>query len=149
VRRALAVLALAAALLVAPAALASEERPTLRELEAEVMCPTCNTVLEVSDAPVAERMRIFIGSRISAGDTKSEIKDRLVAQFGEGVLAAPRRRGLGLLAWLAPVSALVLGSAFLAARGRRKARVHADAAAERLDEETEAALALAVAEADR
>jgi cytochrome c-type biogenesis protein CcmH len=149
VKKSLVVLAIGAALGSVSPAFASEQRPTLRELEAEVMCPTCNTVLETSDAPVAERMRVFIRTRIASGDSKSEIKDRLVAQFGEAVLAAPRGRGFGLIAWAAPVSALVLGCVFLSWRGRRKSRVTADAVPAPLDEETEAALALAVAEADR
>jgi cytochrome c-type biogenesis protein CcmH len=148
--RALAVslVALAAFTFAVPA-LAGEERPTLRELEAEVMCPTCNTVLESSDAPVAERMRVFIRSRISAGDSKGEIKDRLVAQFGEAVLASPRRRGLGLVAWLAPAAALVLGGGVLAWRGRRTGPADAELDSAALDDETEEAIALALAEANR
>jgi cytochrome c-type biogenesis protein CcmH len=90
----------------ASAALASERRPALNELEREVMCPTCQTPLELSDAPIAERMRAFIRARIRAGDTKSEIKAKLVAGFGEGILAAPRTRGFGLLAWIVPFAGL-------------------------------------------
>ena len=78
------------------------ERPTLADLEDEVICPTCNTTLELSSSPIAERMRVFIRARIAAGDSKGEIKDKLVAEFGEGVLAAPPRRGFNLLAWLLP-----------------------------------------------
>jgi cytochrome c-type biogenesis protein CcmH len=96
---ALVVVCLAAA---APAA-ASEQHPSLAELERELVCPTCKTTLQMSNAPVAERMRAFIRQRIAAGDTKSEIKDKLVAQFGEGVLAAPPARGFNLLAWLLPI----------------------------------------------
>jgi cytochrome c-type biogenesis protein CcmH len=101
-----AVLLLLALLLAAPAS-ASERHPTLTELEHEVMCPTCKTMLELSQAPVAERMRSFIRQRIAGGDTKSEIKARPVAQFGEGVLAAPQTSGFGLLAWLLPFLGLL------------------------------------------
>jgi cytochrome c-type biogenesis protein CcmH len=101
-----AVVLLLALLIAAPAA-AGERHPTLAELEHEVMCPTCKTLLELSQAPVAERMRSFIRQRIVAGDTKSEIKARLVAQFGEGVLAAPQTSGFGLLAWLLPFLGLL------------------------------------------
>jgi cytochrome c-type biogenesis protein CcmH/NrfF len=52
-------------------------------------------------------MRAFIRVRIAAGDTKSEIKARLVAEFGEAVLAAPRTRGFGLLAWVLPFVGLL------------------------------------------
>jgi cytochrome c-type biogenesis protein CcmH len=106
---ALAVAILAALALVASAA-ASEERPTLQELENEIICPTCHTTLALSNAPVAERMRGFIRERIAAGDTKSEIKDRLVAEFGEGVLAAPPREGFNLLAWLLPLVGIAIAA---------------------------------------
>lgn len=106
-------LLLAAATLLAlvPAALASEQRPTAAELERELVCPTCETTLDMSDAPAADRMRAFIRERIEAGDSKSEIKEQLVAQFGERVLAAPPRRGFNLLAWALPLAGLGGGAA--------------------------------------
>ena len=106
-------LALALALvLVAPAA-ASERHPTLGELEGEVMCPTCKTTIDQSTAPIAARIRQFISSRISAGDTKGEIKRKLVAQFGPAVLAEPSKHGLNLLAWVLPFAGLGLGAVAL------------------------------------
>lgn len=101
-------IALAALAVAAPAA-ASESRPTLAELEGEFICPTCNTTLDQSDAPIARRMRRYIAARIAAGDSKSEIKDKLVARFGRSVLAAPPREGFDLLAWLLPLAALGAG----------------------------------------
>ena len=89
--------------------LASEARPTQAELEAELVCPTCKTTLDQSNAPVAQRMKRFIARRIAAGDSKSEIKEQLVAQFGKGVLAAPERKGFDLLAWVLPLAGLALG----------------------------------------
>jgi cytochrome c-type biogenesis protein CcmH len=99
------VLAASLALLAPAGALASEERPTLAELESEVMCPVCNTTLELSDAPAADQIRREIARGIAAGKTESEIKGDLVAQFGEVILAAPPREGFNLLAWLLPLAA--------------------------------------------
>jgi cytochrome c-type biogenesis protein CcmH len=106
--------ALIAVLVLAAPAVASEEQPTLAELENEIYCPTCKSILALSNAPVAERIRGFVRERIAAGDTKSEIKDALVAQFGESVLAAPPKEGFNLLAWVLPfvglgVAAIVVG----------------------------------------
>lgn len=112
----------------AGAAGASEQAPTLAELEREVMCPTCKTTLELSDAPVADRMRAFIRERIAAGDTKSEIKDALVAQFGEAVLAAPPREGFNLLAWILPLAGAALAAGALAVALRRWSRTRAETA---------------------
>jgi cytochrome c-type biogenesis protein CcmH len=74
------------------------------------VCPVCETTLDQSDAPVAQRMKAFIRERIAAGDTEREIKDALVAEFGRGVLATPPKSGFGLLAWLLPLGALGAGA---------------------------------------
>jgi cytochrome c-type biogenesis protein CcmH len=110
--RLLAVL-LAALAVGVPAALASESHPTLHDLEGQVMCPTCGTPLYMSDSPEANRIRAFIVTRIHAGDTRSEIVDKLVAQFGPGIRAAPPKSGLGLLAWLLPLVLLLGGGAVI------------------------------------
>lgn len=106
-------LALVLALAVVPSALASERRPTQAELEGELVCPTCGSTLDQSNAPIAMRMKQFVRVRIAAGDTKSEIKEQLVAQFGKGVLAAPERKGFDLLAWILPIAGLLAGAAAL------------------------------------
>jgi cytochrome c-type biogenesis protein CcmH len=119
--------ALLLALVAAGTAAASEQQPTLPELERELICPTCHESLAVSSSPIADRMRSFIRARIAAGDTKSEIKSKLVDQFGESVLAAPPKHGFNLLAWLLPFAGLGLGGAALAVLARRWSRVREDA----------------------
>lgn len=86
------------------------EPPRAADLEAELVCPVCETTLDQSNAPVAERMKLFIREQIAAGDTEQEIKDALVAEFGRGVLANPPKSGFGLLAWLLPLGALAGGA---------------------------------------
>ena len=115
--RPLAVLVLALALV--PAAAASERHPTLGELEGEVICPTCHTTLDQSDAPIARQMKLYISRWIREGDTKSEIERKLVAQFGPQVLAEPSKHGFDLLAWLLPLAGLLGGAAILAAAAWR------------------------------
>jgi cytochrome c-type biogenesis protein CcmH len=105
-----------AALLVAPAARASEQHPTLAELEGEVMCPVCGTTLDQSSSPAAQQIKRAISTGIAAGQTKSEIKQRLVAEYGEAILAAPRRKGFGWLAWVLPLAGM-LGAAVLVGFG--------------------------------
>jgi cytochrome c-type biogenesis protein CcmH len=101
---------LVAALLAVPVARASERHPTLSELEGEVMCPVCGTTLDQSNSPAAEQIKRVIARRIAAGDTKSEIKARLVANYGDSILAAPPRRGFGLLAWWLPIVGIVVAA---------------------------------------
>ena len=83
--------------------------PNAADLEAKLVCPVCETTLDQSDAPVAQRMKAFIRERIAAGDSEREIKDALVSEFGSGVLATPPKSGFGLVAWLLPLGALVAG----------------------------------------
>jgi cytochrome c-type biogenesis protein CcmH len=119
----LAVLA-AASLLLAPAAFASNRHPTLNELENEVMCPVCNTTLAQSNSDAAKSIERVIQARIAAGWTKNQIKDFLVQQYGESILAAPPKHGFNLLAWVLPLAgiaaaALILGvAAWRWTRGR-------------------------------
>jgi cytochrome c-type biogenesis protein CcmH len=102
-------LALLALALAGPAA-ASEVKPTPAELESELVCPVCETTLDTSDSPAARRMKVYIRARIAAGDTKSEIKAKLVDQFGPTVLAVPPRKGFDWLAWLLPIAGLAVGA---------------------------------------
>ena len=95
--------------LAGPAA-ASELKPTPAELESELVCPVCETTLDTSDAPAARRMKAYIRARIAAGDTKSEIKAKLVDQFGPTVLAVPPRKGFDWVAWLLPIAGLAAGA---------------------------------------
>ena len=88
----------------------AQDPPSAADLEAELVCPVCETTLDQSDAPVAQRMKAFIRERIAAGDSEDEIKDALVAEFGDGVLATPSKSGFGLLAWLVPLAAVLAGA---------------------------------------
>jgi cytochrome c-type biogenesis protein CcmH len=88
--------------------------PELRSLEGELMCPTCGTTLELSNAPAANQIRRFVCERAAAGDSEGEIKDKLVADFGSGVLASPPKEGFDLLAWVLPLLAAGAGAAVLA-----------------------------------
>lgn len=120
-RRALALLVVVA-LSAAGGASASEENPTVAEVESELYCPTCDGPLPLSDAPVADRIRSFIRARIDAGDTKSEIKEKLVESFGESVLAAPPKEGFNLLAWALPLGGGLVAVVVLAFAVRRWSR---------------------------
>ena len=118
-----ALVVLAAALAVAAPAAASERHPTLAELENQVMCPVCSgETLAQSDSPAAAQVKRFIRARIAAGDTRGEIKRKLVAQYGTAILAAPPRHGWGLLAWVLPLVGILAGAAVLAVLARRWSR---------------------------
>lgn len=93
-----------------------------------VMCPTCDTTLDQSDSPAAERMRVWVDTAVRAGWTQDEIRDGLVREYGgdESILAVPRASGLGLAVWIVPalltLGALLTG-ALVVRRWRRDAQL--------------------------
>lgn len=91
-------------------AVAQKPQPqaSLPEIEDEVMCPVCGTLLGLSHAPAAERQRVFIRKLIAEGRTKDEIKDALVAEYGGQVLAMPENRGIDVWAYAVPAIGLGL-----------------------------------------
>jgi cytochrome c-type biogenesis protein CcmH len=95
---------------------------TVNEIEGEVMCPICGTLLELSDSPQAQREKVYIARLVAAGKSEAEIKDDLVAQYGPAVLALPKASGFDLTAYLVPVLAIlaaVIALAFSVTRWRR------------------------------
>jgi cytochrome c-type biogenesis protein CcmH/NrfF len=116
-------------LLALPAVAAAQDCPrtSLGDIEDEVMCPVCGTPLGLaSEAPQAERERAFIQRLVDDCKSKDEVKQALVAEFGERVLALPGDQGddsLGdVLVYAIPAVGIVLaaaGIAFAVVRWRR------------------------------
>ena len=116
------VVAATALALTAPAS-AAEPRTSLPDVEDEVMCVLCNTPLNVADAPQADQQRDLIRRLVGEGLTKKQIKDRLVAEYGEDVLAMPDEGGIGAAAYLVPIAlvlAMLGAAAVLVPRWRRR-----------------------------
>ncbi len=114
-------LALALAVLLAPAAAGFRPQPraSLPDIEDEVMCPVCGTLLELSESPQADRERVFIRKLIAEGRSKQQIKDALVAEYGPAVLATPQGSGFDLTAYLVPIIAGLLAATALVVGVRR------------------------------
>ncbi|HZO04857.1 MAG TPA: cytochrome c-type biogenesis protein CcmH, partial [Solirubrobacterales bacterium] len=91
--RRLALGALVALLALSPTAGAATTQTSLSEIEGEVMCPVCGTLLELAESPQALRQKVFIKRLVAEGESKEQIKDALVAEYGEEVLALPEGDG--------------------------------------------------------
>jgi cytochrome c-type biogenesis protein CcmH len=116
------VIAAAIVLLSAGPASAQEPRATLPDIEDEVMCPICGTLLAQSESPQADRERALIRKLIARGQDKEQIKDALVAEYGPRVLATPSGHGFDLLAWLVPGLGILLAAAAVGYGLRRALR---------------------------
>ena len=124
-RKVAALAALFALLALASPALAATPQTSVNDIEDEVMCPICGTLLELAESPQAQRERVLGKHLIAAGQSKAEVKDALVAQYGPAVLALPRGSGFDLSAYLVPVIAFVVAAlalAFGVLRWRRAAK---------------------------
>jgi cytochrome c-type biogenesis protein CcmH len=120
---------LAALVLAAPAA-AATPRASLTDVEDEVMCVQCGTVLNISESAVADRERAFIRRRIAEGMDKTQIKRALAAEYGPAVLAMPDEGGFDLAVYLVPGLLVALGLGGIALAARRWRRTPAAPAAE-------------------
>ncbi len=84
---------------------------SLPDIEDEVMCTICGTTLQLSNAPQAERERVFINELIAQGKDKEQIKAALVDEYGSEVLAVPGDDGFDLLGgWIFPAVAVLAGA---------------------------------------
>jgi cytochrome c-type biogenesis protein CcmH len=116
--------------LTAPAALASAPHPraSLTDIENDVMCTLCHESLAVAQSPQADSERNYIRGLIAQGETKQQILQNLVAQYGPGVLGRPPASGFNLTVYVLPPAILAAGILILAItlpRWRRRTRAAA------------------------
>ncbi|MGH2437389.1 MAG: cytochrome c-type biogenesis protein [bacterium] len=106
-----------------PAAAAPTLEDQVDAIAGELMCQVCagQTVAE-SNSPLAIQMRLQIRERLTAGQSREDILAFFVSQFGESVLAAPPKRGIGLALWLTPVLAFAVGLIVMARYLRKTMR---------------------------
>ena len=93
-----------------------------REISKELRCLVCrNESIDDSNADLARDLRVLVRERLVAGDTDAEVKEFLVARYGEFVLLKPTFSMANAALWLAgPVIFLIgLITAIFYIRGRR------------------------------
>jgi cytochrome c-type biogenesis protein CcmH len=92
-----------------------------RKLSAELRCLVCqNESIDDSNAPLARDLRLIVRERITAGDSDAQVKDFLVARYGEFVLLRPPVSWRTALLYGAPFAAVAIGGFMLLGRTRRR-----------------------------
>ena len=92
-----------------------------REISAELRCLVCqNQSIDDSDAPLARDLRILVRQRLQAGDSNPEVRDYLVARYGDFILLRPPLRAGTLLLWVTPIVALLGAAAVALSRFRQR-----------------------------
>lgn len=104
----------------------SYDEAEAQAIDRMLMCPVCPAEsIDQAQVPLARQMRQRVREMLAAGAGRQEILDWFAERYGMGVLAAPPKTGLNLLAWTLPVigvlAALVVGGlAIRAMTGRRR-----------------------------
>lgn len=91
-----------------------------KKLMEELRCLVCQgQSIADSDAPLAGDMRHEVRTKIAAGESPDEIKDWLVARYGNWVSYDPPFDGATALLWLGPLLFLAIGGWLAFGRFRR------------------------------
>ena len=116
-----------------------------RAIDEMLVAPCCFTQqVSVHQSSAAQEVKTDVRRRLAAGETRQQILDAYVAQYGKHVLAEPPATGFDLMLYVVPPLALIASFGLIALLIRRLSRSQAiaieDAAASgedeaRLDEE--------------
>jgi cytochrome c-type biogenesis protein CcmH len=97
------------------------EEARFHALASELRCVMCqNQSLADSNALIALNLRREVLALMQQGRSDDEIKDFLVARYGEFVLYKPRMEGRTWLLWAGPGALLLAGAAALVLVVRRR-----------------------------
>ncbi|WP_067865028.1 cytochrome c-type biogenesis protein [Neptuniibacter marinus] len=98
-------------------------RDRFNELTFELRCPKCqNQNLQDSNSPIAADLRNEVYKMVQDGKGNNEIKDFLVARYGEFVLYNPPVNETTYILWYGPFGLVVIGIIVLIAVSRKRKR---------------------------
>jgi cytochrome c-type biogenesis protein CcmH len=88
----------------------AEQEKRYQQLASELRCPKCqNQNLTGSDSQIAKDLRREVYRLVLEGKSNNEIKDFMVARYGDYVLYNPRLQSNTYVLWFAPVALLLIG----------------------------------------
>jgi cytochrome c-type biogenesis protein CcmH len=92
-----------------------------RAISTGLRCLVCqNQSIDDSDADLARDLRLLVRERLTAGDSDDQVRQFLVARYGEYVLLNPVMAPHTLLLWIAAPVVLVIGGVVVFVGARRK-----------------------------
>ena len=87
-----------------------QTRQRFYHLNDELRCPKCqNQALGDSNSPIATDLRGQVYRLLNEGKSDQQIKDYLVARYGEYILYRPELSSHTLMLWLTPLLLLLIG----------------------------------------
>ena len=97
-----------------------------RAITRELRCVVCQSeTIDESNAEIARDLRLLVRERVVAGDTDAEVRDFVVARYGEFVLYRPPFSPGNAALWLSGPVLMLLGGGLAFAFVRRRARAAA------------------------
>lgn len=98
----------------------AQQESLFRELTRELRCPKCqNQDIADSNAELAKDLRDKTYQMVREGHSKQEVKDYMVARYGNFILYSPPLMGSTLILWLGPVFVLLIGLLLVVMRTRK------------------------------
>jgi cytochrome c-type biogenesis protein CcmH len=92
-----------------------------------IRCVVCQSQsIDESDAEIATQLRNVIREQMAAGKSPDEIRDYLVARYGDFVLLDPPFKPATLILWIGPFALAAIGVGFVLLQRRRKPATAAD-----------------------
>ena len=109
--------------------------PSPEELERRVQtisdqlrCPTCQAIsVKDSEAAFSVQIRDKVRHMVEEGQSDDQIRAYFVARYGEWILRAPPKEGVGLIVWVLPLAAMLAAGAAMAWTIVRRSKAKAGA----------------------
>ena len=100
-----------------------------QSIDRMLLCPVCPAeTIDQAQVPIARQMRAVVRKMLGEGASRDEVLEFFETRYGTGVLAAPPKSGVNLLAWLLPIVGILAAMAVgffviraMAARGEERA----------------------------
>ena len=92
-----------------------------RAISRDVRCMVCqNQSIDDSDADLARDLRLIVRERLVAGDSNAEVKQFLVARYGDYVLLEPPVKPTTYVLWYGPLAILLVAAGGIVLFFRRR-----------------------------
>ncbi len=103
----------------------------LREITDQLRCPTCQGIsVKDSSASFSRQISDKVRRMLVEGQSEEQIKAFFVSRYGEWILRAPKKEGLGLVLWLLPGLAILLVGGWVIVKVQRNVTAERAAQAE-------------------
>lgn len=103
--------------------LGPEQEAAALKIFNELIAPCCwTTTVATHGSGAAPRIQAEVRGMIARGMTEKQILDHYVEQYGERILAKPRKTGFNLAAYWVPYLAILIGAAVIVGIFRQRRR---------------------------